>query len=75
MTTITFYNVSPGIHEDVSAGQTVTASLPAGCVLRKKSGALWAPIESPYLADVACSVRVDCDTYAGSPLVATLEVG
>lgn len=72
--TITFDRVWPGHPLTLSAGQTITADAPAGCQLRRQAGGQWHDIASPFTAAEPSVVRLDCDTYVGTPITATLEI-
>lgn len=72
--TITFDRVWPGHPFTLSAGQAVAVTAPAGCQLRRRVGDGWQDVASPFTAAEPSVVRLDCDTYAGTPITATLEI-
>ena len=72
--TVTFDRVWSGHPFTLSAGQTITATAPAGCQLRRRVSGEWQDVASPFTAAEPSVVRLDCDTYAGTPITATLVV-
>lgn len=72
--TITFDRVWPGHPITLSAGQTITAEAPSGCHLRSRIGVDWQDVASPFTATDTSVIRLDCDTYEGTPKIATLTI-
>ncbi len=75
ITTITFaHGAQSGHPHNVSAGQTVTATMPAGCVLMAgQDPAAMQQVAQPYVAPVDGYVSIDCVTYT-APVTDTLEI-
>lgn len=74
----TYHGAGSGLPLPAENGQMVTAILPAGCVLRvatdHENFASAGP--TPILhAGPRASYRIDCISYGGSPVTATLSVG
>lgn len=78
MTTGTLIAVGAGHPEYATDGATVTYSAPAGCVLRRSADLqTWQDVTTPspfvHTGEPA-HYRIDCDTYAGTPITATLAI-
>lgn len=72
--TITFDRAWPGHPITLSAGQTITATAPAGCQLRRRVSGEWQDVASPFTAAEPSVVRFDCDIHNGTLMQATLEI-
>lgn len=78
MTMIAVKSTGPQWIDRANTGQTVTYSMPAGCVLRRHTGDdVWADEirASPFTHTGApATYRVDCDSYEAPPKTATLTI-
>lgn len=78
MSNFGFQCAAAGIPVRASDGQLVIFLLPAGCVLRRSADLQeWEEVvqASPITHQGAdAHYRVDCDTYDGTPITATLEI-
>jgi hypothetical protein len=75
----TIYRMAwPGSPAPASAGQTVSATIPAGCVLRRSTDLqTWDDVATavPFTHTGAdAHYRIDCVTYT-APVTATLSIG
>lgn len=70
--------VKSGFPLGADDGMTVTADIPAGCVLRKSVDLQsWQAVaySGPFQHSGArAAYRIDCVTYGGTPVTATLEI-
>lgn len=76
--TKTFTSTGQTMPDYARPGATVTYSAPDGCVLRRSADMqAWQDVAtpSPFVHDGSpAHYRIDCDTYEGTPKVATLEI-
>lgn len=75
---VNFIAAGPGHTEWAEDGDTVSHSLPPGCSLRMSTDMQsWSLVSMPAQfvhIGPAAHYRVDCDTYDGTPITATLEI-
>ncbi len=72
----TFYAVGHGFPLMAHTGETVTATVPTGCVLRKSTNLVdWQDVVSHSFTHTGpdTTYRIDCVTYT-APVTATLEI-
>lgn len=76
--TKTFTATGESMPDFARDGMSVSYTTPAGCVLRRSADMQsWQDVHtpSPFVhTGLPAHYRIDCDTYDGTPITATLEI-